>query len=164
MKNPVVIDPSAANLDWRQWMTSFGVQVRRLREFLGLSQEQLARAAGASQGAVSRLEAGKGLHTPALILLRVQLALISGLRQVDRELLSDDARNLLDGGALRAPKIDMLGAAEAPVAREPQFERLLTIYRRVSPARRDAFLRVAEAMLSSLPEAPAQQPQQKTGT
>ena len=157
----VQIDPQAANIDWRQWMITFGVQVRRLREFLNLSQEQLARAAGASQGAISRLEAGKGLHTPALILLRVQLALIAGLRQIDRELLSDDARGLLDAGALRAPNIDMLGAASAPLAREGDLDRLLTLYRQVSSGRRAAFLRVAEAMLTSMPPEEARDTQQR---
>jgi len=45
-------------VDWREWMRGLGRQLRRVREFLGLSQDQVARLAGVSQGAVSRLEAG----------------------------------------------------------------------------------------------------------
>lgn len=36
----------------------FGIRVRERREALGLSQAQLARAAGTSQPAIARLEAG----------------------------------------------------------------------------------------------------------
>jgi len=46
-------------------------QLRRVREFLGLSQDQVARLAGVSQGAVSRLEAGRGLATPMVVVLKV---------------------------------------------------------------------------------------------
>ena len=53
--------------EWQAWMRSLGLQVRRVREFVGLSQEQVARTAGVSQGAVSRLEAGRGLGTPLLV-------------------------------------------------------------------------------------------------
>jgi hypothetical protein len=38
-------------LDWSGWIKGLGKQARRVREFLGLSQEQVARVAGVSQGA-----------------------------------------------------------------------------------------------------------------
>ena len=65
--------------EWQAWMRSLGLQVRRVREFVGLSQEQVARTAGVSQGAVSRLEAGRGLGTPLLVILKVRLALTRAL-------------------------------------------------------------------------------------
>ena len=62
--------------DWSNWMRDLGREVRRQREFLGLSQERLARAAGVSQGAVSRLEAGRGLATPLLVAVKIRLVLM----------------------------------------------------------------------------------------
>ena len=60
-----------APLDWATWIKSLGRQARRVREFLGLSQEQVARVAGVSQGAVSRFEGGRGLATPLLVVMKV---------------------------------------------------------------------------------------------
>ena len=62
---------SGAQLDWSSWIKGLGKQARRVREFLGLSQEQVARAAGVSQGAVSRFEGGRGLATPLLVVMKV---------------------------------------------------------------------------------------------
>src|SRR5262245_25196597 len=76
-------------------MVGLGRQARRVREFLGLSQEQVARLAGVSQGAVSRLEAGRGLATPLLVVVRLNLAFRNALAQYDPELLSPEARRLL---------------------------------------------------------------------
>ena len=39
-----------APLDWASWIKSLGRQARRVREFLGLSQEQVARVAGSARG------------------------------------------------------------------------------------------------------------------
>ncbi len=47
----------------------FAAHARRVREFLGLSQVQLARLAGISQGGVSRFESGRGLSTPLLVVV-----------------------------------------------------------------------------------------------
>src|SRR5262245_49212375 len=63
------------DVEWGEWMRAFGRQERRVREFLGLSQDQLARLAGVSQGAVSRLEAGRGLATPLLVVMKINLVL-----------------------------------------------------------------------------------------
>ena len=61
---------SGAQLDWSSWIKGLGKQARRVREFLGLSQEQVARVAGVSQGAVSRFEGGRGLATPLLVVMK----------------------------------------------------------------------------------------------
>jgi transcriptional regulator with XRE-family HTH domain len=82
--------------NWSDWMRDLGHETRRLREFLGLSQERLAKAAGVSQGAVSRLEAGRALRTPLLVAVRIRLVLIEGLRARDTTLLSDDVRWLVE--------------------------------------------------------------------
>jgi len=54
--------------EWRTWMRDLGRRQRGLREFLGFSQEQLARLAGVSQGgATKRLHDG---HFPAVSSVR----------------------------------------------------------------------------------------------
>ena len=80
---------------WRQWMRDFGGHVRRVREFLGLSQQQLAHEARVSQGAVSHFESGRGLSTPFLGILKINIALARALKTVDQALISDDVRRFL---------------------------------------------------------------------
>src|SRR2546429_9944045 len=70
-------------VDWREGMRDLGRQLRRVREFLGLSQDQVARLAGVSQGAVSRLEAGRGLATPMMAVLKVHRGPPRALRPFD---------------------------------------------------------------------------------
>src|SRR5215470_3326809 len=82
MQKPEGTDPinQTVKVDWPRWMRGLGRHTRRLREFLGLSQEQLARIAGVSQGAISRLEAGRGLATPLLVVMKINIAVIHALR------------------------------------------------------------------------------------
>src|SRR5262249_2974919 len=80
---------------WRQWITDFGAHVRRVREFLGLSQEQVARAAGVSQGAVSRFEGGRGLSPPFVGIMKSQLGLAHALKQLEPDLLTDEVRRFM---------------------------------------------------------------------
>src|SRR5437867_9953495 len=90
-------------VDWREWMRGLGRQLRRVREFLGLSQDQVARLAGVSQGAVSRLEAGRGLATPLIVVLKVHMVLTRALRTFDPALRDDDVRGALGLEGLIAP-------------------------------------------------------------
>src|SRR6476646_4506232 len=94
-------------IDWRAWMLAFGRQERRVREFLGFSQEQLARLAGVSQGAVSRLEAGRGLATPMLVVLKVHAVLARALARLDVGVVDDPLRDSIDLGGF-----GRLGAAD----------------------------------------------------
>src|SRR5262245_38851212 len=82
--------------EWRQWMRDFGQRLRRTRDFLGLSQEEVARLAGVSQGAVSRLETAHGLATPLLVVLKVQQAIAHHLRKLDPALLNAELRRNLE--------------------------------------------------------------------
>src|SRR5499427_8222226 len=102
---------ASAKQPWREWITEFGLHVRRVREFLGLSQEQVARAAGVSQGAVSRFEGGRGLSTPFVGIMKIVLALAYALRQIDPELLTDDLRRFLQN-------LDMFDLPEGKDAEE----------------------------------------------
>src|SRR5512145_1267340 len=98
-------DATDRNAEWKSWMRAFGRQERRIREFLGLSQEQVARLAGVSQGAVSRLEAGRGLATPLLVVLKINLAVSKALGALDPGLLNDELRRALQLQNMISPKI-----------------------------------------------------------
>src|SRR5881396_910323 len=83
-------------VDWREAMRGLGRQLRRVREFLGLSQDQVARLAGVSQGAVSRLETSRGLATPMLVVVRINLVLARELGKLEPSLLDAALRRTLD--------------------------------------------------------------------
>src|SRR5437763_17021403 len=82
-------------VDWREGMRDLGRQLRRVREFLGLSQDQVARLAGVSQGAVSRLEAGRGLATPMMVVLKDHRELTRALRAFYAGIPARDGRPTL---------------------------------------------------------------------
>lgn len=80
---------------WRERLIQFGIEGRRVREQLELSQEQVARAAGVSQGAVSRFEQGRGLAIPFVGMLRMHLVLAHAVKQLDPKMRTDEMRQLL---------------------------------------------------------------------
>src|SRR5262245_63526823 len=107
-------DSTANGIDWSRWMHELGAQVLRVREFLGLSQDQLARLAGVSQGAVSRLENGRGMATPLLVVTKTCHALRHALAHMDRTLLSSEARRIVETGVtLPDPGAPFLAASPA---------------------------------------------------
>src|SRR5262245_27726772 len=112
-------------------MRAFGRQERRVREFLGLSQDQLARLAGVSQGAVSRLEGGRGLATPMLVVLKISLAMRRALLEVDPALLNDDLRLALEFDHLVSPPVGDVGFDALPITKDPGLEQLILLYRNV---------------------------------
>jgi transcriptional regulator with XRE-family HTH domain len=136
------------NQDWREWMRGLGRQARRIREFLGLSQEQIARLAGVSQGAVSRLEGGRGLATPLLVVVKLNVAMRRALRAYDPELLSDEARSILQHNEHLIPEGNQF--AEYPMASDAGIEELVRLYRGLPERQRDKLLGVVRATASAL--------------
>src|SRR6185436_276537 len=132
-------------IDWRAWMLAFGRQERRVREFLGFSQEQLARLAGVSQGAVSRLETGRGLATPMLVILKINLAMRKALRAVDPSLLTDELRGVIEMVDRISPTIGEVGSDSIPLTKDPEVEGLVRMYRGLPTRQRQAFVSVARA-------------------
>ncbi|TMB05432.1 MAG: helix-turn-helix domain-containing protein [Deltaproteobacteria bacterium] len=104
------------SIDWAKWMRELGARIRRVREFVGLSQEQLARLAGVSQGAVSRLEAGRGLATPLLVLMKINVPLLRALRGLDPSILNP--RSWRRGADPPLPRAARAAAADVPVGHE----------------------------------------------
>src|SRR5262252_7462961 len=69
--------------DWPKFIRDAGQRIRKAREFLGLSQDQLARLADVSQGAVSRVEAGRGMATPLLTFTKINQVFAKALSEID---------------------------------------------------------------------------------
>lgn len=158
---------SVAGVPWQQWMRQIGLRVRRARESLGLSQDEVARSAGISQGAVSRLESGRGQRTPFLSVVRVLMVLVRKLRGLDPSLLTPETHGLVRAAELVGlpGNIGMPGKAEGSgedasgaqpqegvAALLPEIERLIRTYRALPPTRRTAFVETAERLGSALRE------------
>jgi transcriptional regulator with XRE-family HTH domain len=134
-------------------MGDFGGQIRRVREFIGLSQAELARRAGVSQGAVSRFEGGRGLKTPYVVILRINLACADVLRGLDPGTLNDDVRRFME-------HLDLLGPPREPggpphggtdigrleITAEQELETLVRLYRTLPDERRRAFVAAMKAL------------------
>ncbi len=135
--------------DWREWMRGLGRQLRRVREFLGLSQDQVAQLAGVSQGAVSRLEAGRGLATPLVVVLKVHLVLSRALRAFDPALPDEEVRAL---ESLIAPPNGTGSREPLPVTRDADLEMLVHLYRTLPERQRRTLVAVVRATADSLGE------------
>jgi transcriptional regulator with XRE-family HTH domain len=152
------VNASVTETTWRAWMRDFGSHIRRVREFFGLSQEQLARSAGVSQGAVSRFESGRGLSTPLLVVLRINMALARAFTGHGSVPPSDDVTRFLrhmeflelppEPGAPPAPG----GVPFQKIHLTPDLdlERLIRLYNDFPAARRKALMRVVDAAAQAL--------------
>jgi transcriptional regulator with XRE-family HTH domain len=136
------------HVNWAEWMRTLGRQVRRVREFLGLSQEQLAKAAGVSQGAVSRLEAGRGLATPLLVVLRIHRTLHRALRALDPSLLNDELRRALELDDVLAPAPDQ--SPDALPRQDAGLAEFLELYHALPPRERQTLLSIVRATAGAL--------------
>jgi transcriptional regulator with XRE-family HTH domain len=133
---------AARSVDWSAWMRGLGRDIRRARELVGLSQEQLARLADVSQAAISRIESGRGLATPLRVAVSIQVALVDKLRTVDPAILSDDLR-----GVMQARQFVVLQPGGA--ASDPGLSELIGFFRSLSDNLRERLLSVAEAAASA---------------
>jgi len=135
-------------------MRELGRHKRRVREFLSLSQEELARRAGVSQGAVSRLEAGRGLATPLLVVLKIDVALRAALRTMDPSLLSAETRSLLDAGDRYAPDGEPGALDRVPIMVDQGLEGVIRRYNDLTDRQRQTLLSVVEATASAIGGSP----------
>jgi transcriptional regulator with XRE-family HTH domain len=137
-------------VDWREWMRGLGRQLRRVREFLGLSQDQVARLAGVSQGAVSRLEAGRGLATPMVVVLKVHGVLTRALRAFEPPIADDEVRATLALESLIAPPTGGGSREPLPITRDADLEMLVQLYRSLPERERRTLIAVVRATAGSL--------------
>ena len=142
--------PSQHKPDWAKFIRDSGQRIRKAREFLGLSQDQLARLADVSQGAVSRVEAGRGMATPLLTFVKLNRVMAQALRRLEPELLTDQARAMLETAEHMVPAMDENEQPLAPILRDPALDRLISMYRTLPERERRGFLSVLDATAASL--------------
>jgi len=133
--------------EWKQWMREFGQQLRRTREFLGLSQEQVAQQAGVSQGAVSRLETARGLATPLLVVLKIQLALGERLKQLDPSILNPMLRRTFEMASTLSPRGN---GVDFSITEDAGLEELVRLYRGTPERHRQAVISIMRAAVTGL--------------
>lgn len=129
--------------DWPALVVALGADVRRLRELLGWSQDRLARVAHVSQGAVSRLEYGRGLHLPLLTAWKVIDALAASLVVLE----------WADAAAPRTRALLSLtvGLAEDdPAVLDPHLTALVAAFHRVPERRRALFVAAVVPVATAL--------------
>jgi transcriptional regulator with XRE-family HTH domain len=142
------------SFDWKTWWQAFGRQHREVREFLGFSQEQIARLAGVSQGAVSRLEAGVGLATPLLVILKIDLVLQRALRELDPSLLKEDLRRFLHLEERLSPPVADMGFEALPITDEPELHDVIRSFRKVPARHRRTFVAIVQVLARELSGGP----------
>ncbi len=138
--------PVATRKRQEAWMQSLGHHVRRTRELLGLTQGQLATIAGTSQAAVSRLELGGALGTPYLVVLAVQSALCSKLRELSGTFPASDAEHCFDHPSMMAELTDARPVPPVVVAEE--LLRYVAIFNEAPPPLRAQLLTIVEAVVA----------------
>jgi DNA-binding XRE family transcriptional regulator len=137
-------------------MSGMGLYTRRLRELCGLSQEQLARLAGVSQGAVSRLEMGRAVHSPLIVVMKVNAAMRRALSALDPKLLSPETRRLMDVPARGVPH-DAARFEELPLTPDPLLTDLVGLFWQVPSRNRQKLvelMRAAAGVLGAEADAP----------
>jgi transcriptional regulator with XRE-family HTH domain len=138
---------------WRVWIRGVGARMRRVREFVGLSQEQLGRVAGVSQGAVSRLEVGRGLQTPLVVVVKIHLALSQRLKEMDPSLVSAEMRRVIDSEQLISPPVHDPRQDVRPISGDAGLDEIVRLYRDLTPARREMLRSVVRAAAEALGKA-----------
>ncbi len=127
--------------------------MRELRELLGLSQEQVARIAKVSQGAVSRFERGDALSTPWIVAVKIRVALAARVRQLDADVLTDGARRFVAQTALYGLPDDAAlppRLAGVEVLPAPELTAIVRAYRRVPESGRAQFVAIMSAVGATL--------------
>lgn len=145
---------------WRQRLTEFGTEGRRIRELLGLSQEHVARIAGVSQGAVSRFEQGRGVAIPLVGMLKIHLVLAQAVTRLDPKIRTDEMKQLLRW-------LDVLHVADDPrlpawpvratangfdVSSDAHLARVMRDWSDLPEQKRRAFVAVIEAVIGTIKE------------
>lgn len=129
-------------------MCELGQRFRKTREILGLSQSQLAQLAGVSQGAISRLETGRGLATPLLVVLRTSLALRRSAEKLGPEVTPAEFRELSDSLARHVGETGAYRSGDDET--DADLVELIGFYRSLPPAKRGRLVEVARATSTAL--------------
>lgn len=139
----------------QELIRDLGRWTRSVRELLGFSQDKLAKLAGVSQGAISRVEAGKGIATPMVTFWKINQVFVKFLSQLDP--LSDEARGMLDRARYLSRPIPEHVDEKSPFELvDPVLARLISTYHTLPEQKRQHFLHVLDATaLGMAPHPPA---------
>jgi transcriptional regulator with XRE-family HTH domain len=134
-EDPFKLPPPAA--PWATLIRSLGAHVKLMRLLVGFSQADLAKHAGLSQGAISRIESGVHQDIPLQSAIRI-LAALGTCPQLDG-LVSAPLHALLQ---ITRGITYTLGIA-SPLPAEPGTLTLMQTYHDLTPSHREAFLKLA---------------------
>ncbi len=140
----------AARVAWRHRMRSFGAQLRRVRELVGLSQEAVVRAAGVSQAAMSRLERGQGVSIPLVAVLKTRLVLERALPANGGE-PSEGLQRALDREHWLSALVDGVEVESSLPAPDTELEEIVRLFRGLPLTGRTLVARVVRAMAADPP-------------
>ena len=135
---------------WEAWVQGMGRYTRRLRELTGMSQEQLANRAGVSQGALSRLEAGRAVHTPLIVVMKVNTAMRAALAALPREALSEELRAIMDDVPTRRIPVKGTGFDDLALTPDPLLTELVRLFWSVPARHREHLLQVVRSLAGVL--------------
>jgi len=138
-----------ASDEWKAWIRGMGRYTRRLRELAGLSQETLARRAGVSQGAVSRLEAGRAVNTPLIAVMKINAAMRDSLATLGADKLSKETRRLMQVPARGTPSTEEHFDA-LPVAADPLLEEFVPLFWQLPGRHRASVVEIVRLMTGVL--------------
>jgi len=130
-------------------MQGMGRFTRRLRLMTGLSQEQLAQAAGVSQGAISRLEAGRAVNTPMIVVLKINAAMRQVIARLPAGALSEDAKRVMAPHAAGIPETE-LGFDVFPVGHDELLESWIQLFWRIPERQRRRTVALMRGMVDLL--------------
>lgn len=144
---------------WYDWMARFGSVVSTLRQFLGLSEAELAAQAGVSDGVVRRFETGKLLDLSFIDVLRLNRLLAQRLRGLDPDLLAPEVKGFMQHlDFLQMPDEDGPPApggvhvTEFRSIADPELEELVVRFRALHPEGRRAFLQIMRSVAEAFRE------------
>jgi DNA-binding XRE family transcriptional regulator len=146
-------DTSPQQKDWEaQLIRDLGRWTRRVREFLGYSQDKLAKLADVSQGAVSRVEAGRGKATPLLTFTKINQVFAKALSEIDSSMLTTEAQAMLERARHMAQPVSPVPGL---MLVDPILERMINTYHTLPQRERQGFVTVLDATATSLSRHPA---------
>jgi transcriptional regulator with XRE-family HTH domain len=136
--------------DWEaELIHDLGKWTRKVREFLNFSQDKLAKLAGVSQGAVSRVEAGRGKATPLLTFTKINQVFAKALSELDPSMLSDEARAMLDRARYMAQPVPEQ-RQPSPLTVDPAITWFISTYNTLPERGKQGLMSVVRATASSL--------------
>jgi transcriptional regulator with XRE-family HTH domain len=136
--------------DWEaDLIHDLGKWTRKVREFLNFSQDKLAKLAGVSQGAVSRVEAGRGKATPLLTFTKINQVFAKALSELDPSMLSDEAKAMLERARYMAKPVPEQHQP-APLTLDPAITWFISTYNTLPERGKQGLMSVVRATASSL--------------